>query len=82
MVERGYFAACPETVMTAHQILSTPPEDLVPPARAGRFKLPQRARPPKNTMAADELVQRTLESKESIDKGLFTEVIQQILSQK
>jgi hypothetical protein len=64
--------------MTARQILATAPENLVPPARAGRFKLPQRTRPPKNTISADELVRRTLASKDSIDKRLLTEVIQQI----
>jgi hypothetical protein len=82
MVERRYLAASSETMMTARQILATAPENLVPPARAGRFKLPQRSQPPKNTMAAEELVQRTFASEESIDKWLFTEVIQQILKEK
>jgi len=64
-------------MMTARQILVTAPENLVPRARAGRFKLPQRARPPKNTISADEL--RTLASKDSFEKWFFTEVIRQIL---
>lgn len=85
MVARRHFTASAEAVMTARQILLTAPEELVPPSREGRWKLPQRAAPPKNTIPAgsvDDLMRRIRATKDVIDHRLLTDAIQLILKDK
>jgi hypothetical protein len=68
--------------MTAWEILTTPLENLVPPARAGRLKLPRGVGAPKNTIAAGrlrQLVFGTQISEDAVRKGLLREMVQREL---
>ncbi len=54
MVAKYNLAKASETMMTARQILATPPDELAP-ASERRYKLVQRSELPKNTIAFDAL---------------------------
>jgi hypothetical protein len=71
--------------MTARQILLTAPENLVPPSHEGRWKLPQRAIPPKNTIAAsavEDLMRRVRTTEDVIDYRALADAIRIILKDR
>jgi hypothetical protein len=68
--------------MTAREILTSPLENLVPPARAGRFKLPRGVGATKNTIAAGrlrQLISGVQISEDAVQKGLLREMVQREL---
>jgi hypothetical protein len=82
MVARRYSTASTEAKMSARQILTAAPENLVPSAHTKRYRLPEREQPPKNTIPADaleELIGRRQFSNDCIIEGVLTEATRLIL---
>jgi hypothetical protein len=66
--------------VTAREILTTPLENLVPPASAQTFKLPEGVGAPKNTVSEErirQLVADKHKARDQLQKNLLEEMILQ-----